>query len=480
MRALVLVLLLTPLAAACYHQVQVDDPYITYRYARNLAAGHGLVYSPGEPVLGTTAPLHALVLALGGQVTDDYPLLSSLLSGLALGALSLLVYRFMALVGEARAGRIAALLVLLNPLLGDALGFELNLFLALIFGAFCAYFGGHPNVAAVLLGLGALTRGDGMVAAALLLAWDVRAHRRVPWIPVLIWGAILAAWTAYAYWYFGAAAPNPLAAKRAMGASQLWRPLWLGGLRVASLYLEQSLFFVWFAVVAVVGGTRLRAVDRRLWPLLVSPVLVLGAYQAMGIPSAYNYYAALVPSLMILGALGVVHLAESAGDRWPGWRRRRGVVRAALVLPLLVAEVTPTVERVRSHPEPRYWTYRRAGEWLAANTPENASVGLVEIGIVGYYSRRRVVDVCGLVSPAVGPHLAAGDVSWPIRHYRPDYVLLHDPVWASLEEPVARAEWFGEEYERVRGFDGAVPYRLALYQRRSGRTAEPALPEPVP
>ncbi len=39
----------------------IDDAYITFRYARNLAEGLGLVYNPGEWVLGTTAPLWAIL-----------------------------------------------------------------------------------------------------------------------------------------------------------------------------------------------------------------------------------------------------------------------------------------------------------------------------------------------------------------------------------------------------------------------------------
>ena len=31
-----------------------DDAYISFRYARNAALGHGLVYNPGEPVEGYT------------------------------------------------------------------------------------------------------------------------------------------------------------------------------------------------------------------------------------------------------------------------------------------------------------------------------------------------------------------------------------------------------------------------------------------
>jgi arabinofuranosyltransferase len=32
-----------------------DDAYIIYRYARNVAAGLGLVYNPGEPYLGSSS-----------------------------------------------------------------------------------------------------------------------------------------------------------------------------------------------------------------------------------------------------------------------------------------------------------------------------------------------------------------------------------------------------------------------------------------
>ncbi len=464
-RLLVLILLLTPSAVVCYHQVQTDDPYITYRYARNLAAGKGFIYNAGEQVLGTTAPLYALVLALGGAATDNYPLLSSILGGIGLGVLSLLVYRFLALLSEPLAGGIAAVLVVLNPLMGDAFGFELNFFLALIFGAYLAYLTGRPNLAALLLGLGTLTRGDGLVPAGLIFLYDVWTQRRFPWIPALIYGALVAGWSVYAIWSFGSPFPNTLAAKQFMGASGLWRPYWYGALRMVYLYLQQTLFYLFFGVVWVLGCVRLRRVDRRIWLILGWMGLIFVAYSAMGIPAASNYYAALMPFLMMVSGLGVVQLQEALLTRRPAWRRRAGLVTGVLVAPLLVAAVTPTVGRVQTHPEPRYWTYRETGEWLAAETPEGASVGLVEIGIVGYYSQRPIVDICGLVSPAVGSHLATGDVSWPIRTYRPDYVLLHDPPWSALEGPIVEASWFRSGYEEVRKFAGEEPYRLVLYRK---------------
>ena len=47
----------------------IDDAYITFRYAQNLIAGEGLVYNPGEAVLGTTTPVYAFLLAGMGLLT---------------------------------------------------------------------------------------------------------------------------------------------------------------------------------------------------------------------------------------------------------------------------------------------------------------------------------------------------------------------------------------------------------------------------
>lgn len=46
------------------HAQGVDDAYISYRFAQNLVAGHGLVFNPGERVEGYTNPLTVLLAAL--------------------------------------------------------------------------------------------------------------------------------------------------------------------------------------------------------------------------------------------------------------------------------------------------------------------------------------------------------------------------------------------------------------------------------
>ncbi|MCJ7483445.1 MAG: hypothetical protein MUO31_10815 [Thermodesulfovibrionales bacterium] len=62
-----------------------DDPFITYRYAKNLNSGLGLVYNRGEKVFGTSTPLYAIILAILYKIVNvfiriDYHSLSQIIS----------------------------------------------------------------------------------------------------------------------------------------------------------------------------------------------------------------------------------------------------------------------------------------------------------------------------------------------------------------------------------------------------------------
>ncbi len=83
-----------------------DDAYITYRYAQNLAEGHGLVFNPGERVEGYSTFLYALLMTLGQLILGpktiySWSLAINILS--ACGALCIAVHA----VGR-RAGSTAA------------------------------------------------------------------------------------------------------------------------------------------------------------------------------------------------------------------------------------------------------------------------------------------------------------------------------------------------------------------------------------
>src|SRR6266850_3566739 len=62
---------------------QVDDAYIVYRYARNLARGDGFVFNPGERVEGVTCFLWTVVLAPFSAAGLPLPRVAPVLTAIA-------------------------------------------------------------------------------------------------------------------------------------------------------------------------------------------------------------------------------------------------------------------------------------------------------------------------------------------------------------------------------------------------------------
>jgi hypothetical protein len=69
-----------------------DDSYIHLQFARNLAAGQGFSFQPGEPIYGFTSPLWVLLLAAGERLGCDGLFLSRVLGLLFTVASVLAVY----------------------------------------------------------------------------------------------------------------------------------------------------------------------------------------------------------------------------------------------------------------------------------------------------------------------------------------------------------------------------------------------------
>ena len=70
----------------CYRYFWLDDAFITFRYARNLADGMGPVFNPGEAVEGYTSFLWMLISSAAFALADDARALALIkVSGLLIG-----------------------------------------------------------------------------------------------------------------------------------------------------------------------------------------------------------------------------------------------------------------------------------------------------------------------------------------------------------------------------------------------------------
>ena len=416
-----------------------DDPFITYRYADNLARGLGFVYNPGERLLSTTSPLFALLLAavkaLGGEIHTSATLigaLSAAMGGLCLWALGRTWQT--PLVGWAG--------LLLYPgfaLLGTTIGSETPLYLALCLGAFAAFARSRWMLAAILAALAVLTRPDGaLVPLTLAAAFLLRPGRpkpalqNIPWKAVALFLALTAAWFLFAWAYFGSPIPLTLAAKQhqgAMAASQRFGP---GLLTILANY-NKPLYWVEAALAAAGLGVILW--KRSPWLVLLAWTgLYFAAFTLLGVSRYYWYYTPLLPGFIACLGMGLETLFQ---------RLRRIPLGLLVLLPaaLLIFQARDTWE-LHTRPDPRYPIYRAAGEWAAQHTSPEASIGTLEVGMIGFYARRPMVDFAGLIQPEIGARLGPTSTYqeaalWALEHYAPDVLILHAGLYPQLEAAAA-------------------------------------------
>ena len=498
------------------HPLAVDDAFITYRYAHNLAAGNGFVYNAGDPVLSTTAPLWALVLAGSASIwpgtwsalEQSIPALANLLSAAAIAAGAVCLFLLGRREGLPRAGALAGMLYVLYPLLWLSLGLETSAFLALGLGAVLAYRSRRLYLAAILLAFATLTRADALILAAVLAAdyllQQFRARNddengRIPaaegasWRPALaaaaLYAAVMLPLLAWLTWHFGSPLPATLAAKRAqaeLGVTGFYaHTSYLEGLGIlARARLAQSDKYLLFIPAVVVGLAILwkRAGGMRL--LAAWGAAHLLGYALLGVTPYYWYYAPLVPGLVGLAALGIVESMRWLGRKgigklgyWGLGAAWAGLLLVALLwsdwamVQALGGPVPPPEEPVsKVLPEAKVDVYERAGRWLRDNTPPEALVGVTEVGVLGYYAQRPMVDFLGLLAPDVAQALGRGDLYWGLLQYQPDYLALTavSPLYAY---DLRADAWFQAAYAPVESFDDARFWGspLTVYRRQIER-----------
>ena len=154
----------------------IDDAYITFRYARNLLAGEGFVYNPGQRVQGTTTPLYTLLLAAEKGMLRGVPLPTLALVTNALadaGSVVVLAWLGKRALRTPALGIVAGLLWALSPMsvtfsIG---GMETSVYVLLLLLAQACYAAGRSGWSAFWCALATLTRPD-----ALLLVGPLFAH----------------------------------------------------------------------------------------------------------------------------------------------------------------------------------------------------------------------------------------------------------------------------------------------------------------
>jgi hypothetical protein len=461
-----------------------DDAFITYRCAHNLALGHGLAYNLGEAGSATTTPLLAMILAGLGKMTlvDWIPQWGGILSGLSLVLLGFFVLLHARRENQMGWGWTVMIGLLVNPFLPSVWGGETLLCLAFALGAFYFYFERRLAWAGVFCFLAFLTRGEGALPLVVMAGHSLYREKKMPWLALGMMGILLVAWWPVSRWVGAGFLPHTLGAKMAQMQSGAWGPFvkttldWYRAYLVGSPTfpgIAPNPIFLTIPLLALVGGVYFLICPRDRWGCLVIWLVgYMSGYSILSVPF-YQWYAFPILFLgLILVGLGVeAGLAILQKNTKAGSVGRRvGLVIGGGVLLMVATMGCGRLVQVMTVPVPAVQRlYTRAGEWLKKETPPEATVGFFEIGYVGYYSGRSMVDPVGLVHAEVPAHVAQGDFTWAFKHFEPDYILLTSVRWQNRIGKIRDEPWFKTRYDEVARIDepGYFDAPIVVYRKIS-------------
>jgi len=433
-----------------------DDAFISYRYALNFVAGHGLVFNPGEYVEGYSNFLYVMLMAFGLVFVDMGELyVFSFLVNIAFVVGALWLFH-----GELRreftGARLwgGALLFAACPLFWRAAwsGMETVMVLFLFMLLWRAVRRVHEDQIAnadLLLGaacaLIVLARADGFVVTVITAAYFIFTLRWRAFAVVA--GATAVTFGAQVFWrmvYYGYPLPNTVYAK-VSGPLPLrlqygWRLL--RNLEMVHAYLAVILLVAAVGALVIVFNRR---DPRRLMPFEVFFALSWLAYWLYigGDIFRERFLLILVPLAVYLFVRHIVPAVPM------------GIIAAVLGALILVQPFrTPGIVSEGSYGD----SWRRLGLFLGDRHPD-ALIAVDAAGKIPYFSELRAIDMLGLTDEHIG-QLDITSEQFAPGHNKSDvaYVLGREPDlitgWAQLT-PFGLGDKLSYEMLRGAGYEFA-------------------------
>lgn len=453
----------------------LDDAYISFRYAENLVAGHGLVFNPGERVEGYTNFLWVMGVAGANLLGVGSVAGAKVMGGLAFAALvGLLAWSHRIVPGLDE--RVAAATALVVGTCGIASrwalsGMEVPLVMMLVGAAMLVHLRsralpearGLDVMTGLLAALAMMTRLDtALIFAVMWLdrAWLLRSGARGRVAPLVRMTApLLFVYAPYFAWrldYYGWLLPNTFYVKVGSTTDQVLR-----GFEYIGEFMQPG----WGLAV----GTLLAAALWRRLPRLPGIGAVAGflalhvvyiVYVGGDVFWGHRFFAVALMPMALLGSMALVH----------------GLHRPALGAAAVVGLAAINVGNIALN---RSLTHRgvvsewglEVGEWLGAEAPEDAVLATNIAGSIPWASGLRTIDTLGLNDVTIAhtdmPRMGRGRAGH--EKGNGDYVLSLEPdyvIFASSRG--SRRPKFVGDRQLYRNDDFHDAYALRVYELESG------------
>lgn len=395
----------------------LDDAWIHQTYARNLALHGEWAYWPGEPSAGSTAPLWSLLLA-GGFGLRLGPYVWAYLAGwLCLAGLAWMGRAAFAVLNPQRSGWAfwaGIFLVFEYHLVWAAgSGMETALFALVVMVVLNELLQENPGWARIgwWVGIAVWTRPDGITLLGpammvLLMMNEIGWRKRLAACGKLSVGVVVLVglYLVFNLSLAGDWLPNTFFAKQAEYAIYREFPL------IRRVAAQMMLPLIGAGALLLPGLLFIfnQAVRQRRWAVLAG-ILWLGGYllmYALRLPVTYQHGRYIIPAMPVYFIWALAGLSVWVQPQAPrAWKRALSqgwiIALGAALLVFWGIGAKAYGQDVAVIESEMVDTAR----WVSQNTDPQALVAAHDIGALGYFGERHLLDLAGLVSPEVIPFI---------------------------------------------------------------------------
>ncbi|MHB8626534.1 MAG: ArnT family glycosyltransferase [Aggregatilineales bacterium] len=409
----------------------LDDAYIHFQYARQMAEGHPFTYNTVDgPTSGATSLIYVPLLAVGYKIGFTGLALAYWAMGIGVGSFLLSAWLIYRLIREAGGSRLISSLLMFTFVFNGAFvwhalsGMETTLFVFSVLWCLYTYQTGKWRAAVWAGVLVALVRPEGAFVAVTLAAalawWSWRVYRKLslwnafpvfasglqPVLNLILTGSFAATGTQAKSQFYDV-------------TSTLWEQLSRVGdalLRMWSEFIQGYAVYgdpyipgliILLAIAMIVIGIKQSQKKHTVSPALLAGVwMALISISVATLETAFWHYKRyqmpiLALSVPLAGWL-LILLTRYRRGRWLSL----ALAGAALLLSIYTNQTFVALygDNVLVTTNLQF----AMAKWIDANLPAEARVGVFDVGIVRYVSKRYTYDVVGLTTPQVAGAMRQG------------------------------------------------------------------------
>jgi hypothetical protein len=370
-----------------------DDSFITFRYSSNLADGLGFVYNVGDKVLGTTTPVWTLMLAGTKLLGLDMILAAQILSIIFDICTCCLIFKMLS-VNNSSVGKWAALLWMIYPqaVYASTGGMETSLFVFLNTSSFYLI---SKRIFNPLLRLAAplamLVRPEGIIIFAINL-FDIYRNDPLRIKSLSLNLVIPVIWVIFALFYFGNPIPFSIIAKRAnvVNTSGVFEIL-------SGIFSGETILLLPFMFIGLFYFFKYKQFRH----IFIWLIVFIGVY-LLGRPKMWVwYYLPMQLGVIIISSFGITFFIKWVSMIFKRWGSQinigLSVSGMTMIFILSILYYKPSEFGVKNK---EFLRFKSLATYVKDNTSSNDTILASDIGYLGYYTNRFILDIWGLVWPS--------------------------------------------------------------------------------